>query len=71
MSKCPLIRFLALIIFWAAAGAPLWSARAAHAEGTGWVDHSHEIFLTRDLRETASNYRDYPLFWWNFVVLEG
>lgn len=34
-----------------------------------WVDGSHEIFLTKKLGATATGFRDYPLFWWNFISL--
>lgn len=36
-----------------------------------WLDQSHEIFLTARLNSLASHYRDFPLFWWNFFILEG
>ncbi|MGZ3723190.1 MAG: hypothetical protein ACXVA9_09680 [Bdellovibrionales bacterium] len=36
-----------------------------------WFDQSHEIFLTPELNTLASSFRDFPLFWWNFVVVEG
>ncbi len=36
-----------------------------------WFDQSHEIFLTPKLNTMASNYRDYPIFWWNFLILDG
>ena len=36
-----------------------------------WFDQSHEIFLTPKLRSLASNYQEFPLFWWNFVIVDG
>jgi len=36
-----------------------------------WFDQSHEIFLTKELDTMASNYRDFPLFWWNFLIIDG
>src|SRR4051794_37743278 len=36
-----------------------------------WFDQSHEIFLTPQLNTLASSFRDFPLFWWNFVVVDG
>nr|HMN68960.1 hypothetical protein [Bdellovibrionales bacterium] len=36
-----------------------------------WFDQSHEIFMTEKLSAVASKYRDYPLFWWNFIVVDG
>lgn len=36
-----------------------------------WFDQSHEIFLTPQLNTMASSFRDFPLFWWNFAVVEG
>src|ERR1035437_1528983 len=47
----------------------LWSIQA-HATPK-WFDQSHEIFLTPELGHLASNYRDFPLFWWNFLILDG
>lgn len=44
---------------------------APGASGSKWFDRSHEIFLTEDLTRQASHYRDFPLFWWNFLILES
>jgi hypothetical protein len=34
-----------------------------------WIDSSHEVFLPKKLSQTATGFRDYPLFWWNFISL--
>ena len=36
-----------------------------------WFDQSHEIFLTPQMRTMASNYQEFPLFWWNFLIVDG
>ncbi len=35
-----------------------------------WIDTSYDSFLSHDLRESVSHYGEYPLFWWNHIVLE-
>ncbi len=35
-----------------------------------WLETTYDTFLTSELKSTVSNYRDYPLFWWNFIVIE-
>lgn len=51
----------ALTLFWLQSAAAL----------PGWIDGSHDIFMTKKLNAATSRYRDYPVFWWNFVVIEG
>ena len=42
----------------------------ADLQAKSWFDQSHEIFLPPELNAKLSTYRDFPLFWWNFLVLE-
>lgn len=39
--------------------------------GTALIDQSHEIFLTEKLSTVTKSFREYPIFWWDFVTLEG
>jgi len=41
------------------------------ARAAGWLDQSHDVFLTQKLTDVTSRYREFPVFWWNFVVIEG
>lgn len=34
------------------------------------VDQSFEIFLSPSIRQAATVYRDYPIFWWNSLVVD-
>lgn len=47
----------------------------APAAGAGsenrWLDTSYEAFLSRDLRASVRHFGDFPLFWWNHVVLDA
>lgn len=52
-----MIRILLTVLLWS----PVLKAE--------WLDSSHEIFLTHKLGKAAAGFRDYPLFWWNFVSL--
>ncbi len=36
-----------------------------------WLDQSHEIFLNKELSAVSTRYREFPVFWWNFVRFEG
>ncbi len=36
-----------------------------------WLDRSPEVFLTRKLNAVTSRYREFPVFWWNFIVVDG
>jgi hypothetical protein len=36
-----------------------------------WLDQSHESFLPKPLAEKLSTYRNYPIFWWNFLIIEN
>lgn len=40
------------------------------AQAAKWLDQSHDIFLPPQVREHLSLYRDFPIFWWNFLVLD-
>ena len=51
--------FLALFLFWS----PELGAKS-------WLDQAHEIFLPAELNQRLSTFRDFPLFWWNFLVLQ-
>lgn len=44
-----------------------WGFQAAAVE---WLDQSHEVFLTKKLNAVTGRYRDFPVFWWNFVVVD-
>lgn len=46
-----------------------WGVQASAVPS--WFDQSHEIFLPAKVNALASTYRDYPIFWWNFLILEG
>jgi len=35
-----------------------------------WFDQSYEIFLPGAMKSAAGSYQQYPLFWWNFAVVE-
>jgi hypothetical protein len=36
-----------------------------------WLDRSHAIFLPPEVREKLDATQTFPLFWWNFLVLDG
>lgn len=36
-----------------------------------WLDQSHESFLPKPLAAKLSTYRNFPIFWWNFLILES
>lgn len=36
-----------------------------------WLDQSHESFLPKPLADKLSIYKNYPVFWWNFLVIEN
>lgn len=59
-----MIRFVLFALLFAAQSG--W----AQSEKAGWIDSSHEVFLPASLGKTAAGFRDYPLFWWNFVVVD-
>lgn len=42
----------------------------AHASAASWMDESYEVFLSGKLKRAVTNYRDYPVFWWNFFIFE-
>lgn len=35
-----------------------------------WLDTTYDSFLTPQMKSAVANYRQYPLFWWNFVVVD-
>lgn len=37
---------------------------------SGWFDESHQPFFPREIAERLSAYQEFPVFWWNFLVLE-
>lgn len=41
------------------------------ASAADWLDQSHEVFLTKKLNAVTSRYREFPMFWWNFVIIDG
>jgi hypothetical protein len=53
-----MMRALAFFLLWA----PLANAAV--------IDHSHEIFLPKELKASAAGFRDFPLFWWNFIIVD-
>lgn len=36
-----------------------------------WLDQSTESFLPKSLASRLSTYRNFPIFWWNFLILEN
>ena len=38
---------------------------------SAWLDQSSESFLPKNLASKLSIYRNYPVFWWNLLVIEG
>lgn len=48
----------------------LFSGSAGALESR-WLDQSTGVFLTKKLSAVTSRYREFPVFWWNFIVLEG
>jgi predicted exporter len=38
---------------------------------SGWLDQSSESFLPKAFAKQLSIYRNYPVFWWNLLVIEG
>ncbi len=35
-----------------------------------WMDRSHSVFLPNSLNAQLTMQMDFPLFWWNFVIIE-
>lgn len=35
------------------------------------IDSSHEVFLPPTLKTSLGNYKNFSVFWWNFVILEA
>jgi hypothetical protein len=48
------------------------SISASLAEGnSSWIDRSHAIFLPPQFSTQLGIHQTFPLFWWNFLVLES
>ncbi|RYZ63389.1 MAG: hypothetical protein EOP05_23695, partial [Proteobacteria bacterium] len=60
------IELLAAVLVLAALSAALFF-KPAHQ----WLDQSHESFLPKPLADKLSIYKNYPVFWWNFLVIEN
>jgi hypothetical protein len=43
----------------------------ASANAISWIDRSHAIFLPPAMAEKLGATQTFPLFWWNFLVIEG
>lgn len=51
-------------------GAALWAGSAAWAGAPAWLDRSQAIFLPRELSEKLAAQQRFPIFWWNFLILD-
>jgi hypothetical protein len=48
-----------------------WIFASTAWAGPRWLDRSHEVFLTPQMRGMAEGLRDFPVFWWNFIFVEA
>ena len=49
----------------------LFALSTTGANAAAWFDHSHAIFLPPVMAEKLGATQTFPLFWWNFLVVDG
>lgn len=61
-------RFLRLLALMAVAGSAIGGTTATAAPK--WFDRSHAIFLPAEMSGKLGATQSFPLFWWNFLILD-
>ena len=48
----------------------LFVLAVAKAEAPSWFDQSHNIFVPEQAKSDLIGIREFPVFWWNFIILQ-